>query len=342
MDTQAPTSPRYLHTLPAPVANNQPVSRQTTEVLPFDGKEVRQRSETKLEVPPTHSHKKPKADKPLEGRHSKKTDDKTKHPKHNTGAKDKEHSTGAKDKEHSTKDKAKKEDTGKHSSKPGFFSESHFGIRDNLSKGFHQIFQLLGLEAPAASPGNEAAAIQETIQSSGHTSPLLVVNNALFYLVNTIDNRFFGDKIPDTAVNTVRDIVGKIVEHVNLHTLPAILNKTQKAAAGDVSSPQAPASLQDIINATKQDNAIAESLPKALEAITGVTGLKPKSLGMGDKIQLSFNHAKLNLVKAIELIKEILRSDLHLGTLLLDLIPHFAQSSFAEHKAEKAERLDWN
>lgn len=289
------------------------------------GRGVRQKSEGKIEIP-SHSHKKPKADKPLEGRHSKKTEDKTQHPKHSTGA----------------KDKAKKEDTGKHSSKPGFFSESHFGIRDNLSKGFHQIFQLLGLEAAPIQEGNEAAAIQETIQSSGHTSPLLVVNNALFYLVNTIDNHFFGDKIPDAAVNTVRDIVGKIVEHINLNTLPDIFKKT---TSGRVQSSQAPASLQDIINATKQDNAIAESLPKALEAITGVTGLKPKSLGVGDKIQLSFNHAKLNLVKAIELIKEILRSDLHLGTLLLDLIPHFphfAQSSLVEHTTEKAERLDWN
>ncbi len=320
MDTQIPSSPRCLNTLPAPVGNSQTLSRGNTEVLPFAGKEVRQKSEAKLEVPTAHTQKKPKPDKALEGRHSRKTDDKTKHPKHST----------------------KKDTKSKDSSKPGFFSESHFGIRDNLSRGFHQIFQLLGLEAAPIKEGNEAAAIQETIQSSGHTSPLLVVNNALFHLVNTIDNRFFGDKIPDAAVNTVRDTLGKIVEHINLNTLPAILSKTQKPTAGDISNTQAPASLQDIINATKQDSAIAESLPKALEAITGVTGLKPKSLGLGDKIQLSFNLAKMNLAKGIELIKEILRSDLHLGTLLLDLIPHFAQSSFGGQKTEKAERLDWN
>ncbi len=325
MDTQSPpSSPRYLNTLPAPLGNTQTLSRGNTEVLPFAGKEVRQKSETKLEVPAAHAHKKPKADKPLDARHSKKTEDKTKHPKH------------------STKDKDKKDTKSKDSSKPGFFSESHFGIRDNLSKGFHQIFQLLGLEAAPINEGNEAAAIQETIQSSGHTSPLLVVNNALFHLVNTIDNRFFGDKIPDAAVNTVRNIVGKIVEHINLSTLPSILNKTKKPILGEANPSQAPASLQDLINATKQDSTIAEALPKALEAITGITGLKPKSLGLGDKIQLSFNHAKMNLVKAMELIKEILRSDLHLGTLLLDLIPHFAQPIFVEHKAESSESLSLN
>lgn len=320
METQASTSPRYLQALPTPVedpSRHSHISRSNTVVPHFGGKEVRQKSETKLDVPHGHAQKKPKADKdkPLESRHTKKSDDKTKHPKHSTKDKDKKH---------------------KDTSKSSLFGESHFGIRDNLSKGFHHIFQLLGLDTPKANPGNEAEAIQATIQNAGHTSPLLIVNNALFHLVNTIDNRFFGDKIPDATVNKVRDTVGKIVEHINLNTLPSILSASQKPSS-ETGALQAPPSLQDVINANKQDGSIAQALPKALEALTGVTGLKPKSLGLGDKVQLAFNGAKMNLVKGIELIKEILKKDFHLGTLLLDLIPHFAKPSFGEHKAELPE-----
>lgn len=314
MNIQTQTE-QFLNTLPSP---RQLVEAPDSTSTTVDGRVVRQHSTSKVEVP-SHSHKTEKTEKPLHKRHSKK-EDKTKQTKES----------------HS---KHKKESHGKDVAKTGFFSESHFGIRDNLSKGFHHIFQILGLEAPATTQDNEATAIQETIQNSGHTSPLLVVNNALFHLVNTIDNRFFGDKIPDKAVDTVRDIVGKIVEHVNLNTLPDILKKTN---SGRGQSSQAPASLQEVIDANQKDNAIAQALPKALEALTGVTGLKPKSLGLGDNIRLGFNYARLNLTKAIELIKEILKSDFALGTLLMDLIPHFVQSIFGEHKAEKAERLEWN
>ncbi len=317
MDSTSRTTP--LQTLPQPLATPVGVARNLTEI-PFAGKEVRQRSDSKLEVPTPSDKKGADNAKPLQNRKSKKPDAQTKPKSH----------------KHNSQGKGHKE-----SSRTHLFGDSHFGIRDGITNSFHRILQTLGLEENKATDEHDAATIHTVINSSNHTSTLLIVNNAIFQLVNTIDNHFFGDKIPDDSLNKVKDILGKIIEHVNDSILPAIISKTQKPVDG-VGVSQAQPSLQEMIDASNKENAIAESLPKALQALTGITGLKPKSLAPGDKIQLAFAAGKMNLAKGIELIKEVFKTDHHLGSLLLDLIPLLTRPFLGEHKSEKIESASLN
>lgn len=318
MDSKIPPTPSYLQTLPQPLPTAVSVSRNLTEV-PFAGKDVKQRTDSKLEVPTPSDKKTADEAKPLQNRKIKKPDTQTKPKSH----------------KHNSQSKGHKE-----SSRP-IFGESHFGIRDGITNSFHRILQTLGLEESKATDEHDAANIHTAINSSNHSSTLLIVNSAIFHLVNTIDNHFFGDRIPDDSLNKVKDILGKVIEYVNDSVLPAIISKTQKPVDG-VGVSQAQPSLQEIIDANKKENAIAESLPKALQALTGVAGLKPKSLAPGEKIQLAFTAGKMNLAKAIELIKEIFKTDHHLGGLLLDFIPLLTKPILGEHKSEKIESLSLN
>jgi hypothetical protein len=319
MDSKIPSTPSYLQTLPQPLPNAVTVSRQLTEV-PFAGKDVKQRTDSKLEVPTPSDKKTADEAKPLQTRKIKKPD---------TQAKPKSHKHNSQSKGH------------KDSSRTPIFGESRFGIRDGITNSFHRVLQALGLEESKATDEHDAANIHTVINSSNHSSTLLIVNNAIFHLVNTIDNHFFGDRIPDDSLNKVKDILGKVIEYVNDSVLPAIISKTQKPGDG-LGVSQAQPSLQEIIDANKKENAIAESLPKALQALTGVAGLKPKSLAPGEKIQLAFAAGKMNLAKAIELIKEIFKTDHHLGSLLLDLIPLVTRPILGEHKSEKIESPSLN